>query len=114
MPINGRHGASASISESEVKVATEKQTPSGEARQFAEQIYAVLNIGGAVKLPNSTVAVLEERLEFFARQRTKKLEAALRKYGVHAINCDVHFKWYSKPCNCGFEAALEEAGREDV
>lgn len=54
------------------------------AKDFAKQIYGILRLGGGAQLPNSTIAVLAERLQTFAELENAELTKerdALREYG---------------------------------
>lgn len=70
-----------------------------DARKLAEQIYALLNLGGHVKYPNTTIALLEERFRYV---QDETLERAAKlcyeegvEYAIPSIGTAIPEVWHT-------------------
>jgi len=64
-------------------------TGEGSAEEWAKQIYAILNLGGHVKLSNTTIALLAERLDAYADALRSQLAEVREQLDTEAEAFDV-------------------------
>lgn len=73
-----------------------------ETQPSIEEIRDICAAGGSVKWAATLTAAIE---------REAALAEALRKYGDHAVGCNLTMAWHREKatCDCGFEAVLAAA-----